>query len=103
MPQMVLHERGYEVIPVVVALVPAQGEPDRGLPTGLLQEMRMQLQLQELIGQALIHEDGRPLRPIGHPGCQLRGVVGRPLPRIRPEIAAESLLPPWTAARRADG
>lgn len=57
MPEMIFHERGNKVVAVVVTIVPPQFECHAGLATGLLQEVRMQLLFQELVGKPLIDED----------------------------------------------
>ena len=55
-PEMVFHERGYEVITMVVAFVPTECEIDATLLAGRLQEVRMQLLLEKLVGKTLIDE-----------------------------------------------
>jgi hypothetical protein len=49
MNQVVLHEGGNKVVPMVVALMTPQLQRIPHLPGGLLKQVWMQLQLQELI------------------------------------------------------
>ena len=56
-PQVILHERGHEVIAVVVALVESQFERRRARAARFGEQMRLQLLVQESVGEPLIDQD----------------------------------------------
>ncbi len=60
--QVVFHEAGDEVVAVVVTRVAAQGERLATGFAGLPQQVGMQLPRQELVGHALVDEQGRFVR-----------------------------------------
>ena len=55
-PEMILDERRDEVVTVVIAFVTPQFEIDASIRTRSFEKVRVQLLLEELIGQALIDE-----------------------------------------------
>ena len=74
-PHVVLDEAGDEIVAVIVAGVPAQGQGLAGLGAGGLEPLRLQLRGQELVVQALVHQDRAAEGAASH---QLAGVVFGP-------------------------
>src|SRR5215217_752550 len=100
-PQVVLHERGDEVVAVVIPLMDAQRER---LPRGvasLLQQLRLELLLEELVARALVHQQRGKPRLRG--ADELRGVVLAPRGSVLAQVALERLLSPGHAHGRDDG
>src|SRR5215204_3258260 len=100
MPDMVGDEGLDEVVRVVITRLPTQLERLPGLTAGLLQKMRMELRLQELVRLALVDQDLR--RPRASPD-ELGRIVGPPGIAIRPEVVRECLVAPRAAHGRANG
>jgi hypothetical protein len=78
MRQMPINHRRNEVITVVVASVPAQGQRLAGLGAGSLESFRVQLLLQKLVGQPLVDQDAGGVRGGGLRGHEQAGVVLNP-------------------------
>ena len=57
--EMVLHETGDEEIAVIVAFAPVDLDVGADLLRGLLEPMRMQLLVEEVVRQTLLHPDRR--------------------------------------------
>src|SRR5262245_30500878 len=94
--QMVSQECGDEVVAVIVAGLPAQGEGDPGFLARALQQLRAELLREKLVGVAVVDQQ------IGQSGAVLdqrdRIVLAPCLPVIA-EIAAERLDAPWHPRR----
>lgn len=56
-PQMIIRESRYEVVTMVVAIMATQFERHSPIGTRRLEQMRMELPLEKLIGQPLVDED----------------------------------------------
>ena len=95
--QVVLDERGDEVVIVAVTLVPAQPQRLAGRGAGLLEKLGQQLSLrQEFVCEALIDQDfPRDLRT----ACceKLHRVVAGPRGGVRSQVPRERLLSPGAA------
>src|SRR5689334_15273170 len=94
MSEVILHERGDEVVTVVIPRLSPDGHRVPYFFGSLLEQMRVQLLLQKLIRQPLINENRAAPRRVRHARNQLRGIVLRPLPAICSEITSERLLSP---------
>ena len=62
--QMIGHEGRDEIIAVVVAALAPQGEGDVGLLAGSLQQFRLELLGQELIGVAIVDQEVPEFRTV---------------------------------------
>mmetsp|Transcript_26558 Transcript_26558/g.74226 ORF Transcript_26558/g.74226 Transcript_26558/m.74226 type:complete len:235 (-) Transcript_26558:159-863(-) len=90
--QVVVDERGDEVVRVVIALLEAQLDLHRRAFRRRDQALRLQLALQELVARAHVHQHLQ--RRPGVVLHQLARVVGPPRVPVAPEVAREALLPP---------
>ena len=106
-PQMVFHEGADEVVAVVVTGVAAQGQRLGSRFTGLLQQVRVQLLGQELVGQPLVHQDALGKQRRQATGVALADQLGRvvrgPGTTVWAQVASESFLAPRALHGRADG
>src|SRR5690606_8999261 len=101
-PQVIFDESRDEVVAVIVPLVAPEPELETVLAAGGFERLRVQLLGEELVGEALVHQDRVPrLRhlPRLH---QLRGIVLPPAVPVPAEIMRERLLPPRAVDRVAD-
>src|SRR5512147_795495 len=96
---VIADEGADEVVAVVVAFLPAQDYRHLRRPARLLEQLWSELRLQELVGGALIDENGA--RPAGGRD-QLAGVVRPPRFSVLAEVAAECLLAPGHLAGSDD-
>src|SRR5690606_5828366 len=93
------HEGRDEEVRVIVPFLHPDGRRDIGLAAGLVQQMRLQLRVEEIVGGALVDQQlGQPRALLD----QRAGVVLPPGAHVFPEIAAERLLAPWAVDRADD-
>ena len=97
MTQMILDEARDKKITVIVASLPSHQQRNAGVPAGLLEQVRLQLRVEELIRSALVDQDRRTLP--AQPGNQQRRVVVGPGTAVAAEIAAQRFLTPGTSGR----
>src|SRR3712207_3294476 len=99
---MILHEGGYEVVAVVVALVPPEAQGLVGLSARALENLRVELLIQELVRCALIHEYAAAVgeRALAD---QLARIVLAPFFLVGAKVSRERLLAPRRARRRGYG
>src|SRR5688572_2815389 len=102
MAQVVLDEGRNEVVAVVVTRLPPQRQRVAGILAGLLETIRHQLLLEELVGEPLVHEQWRPARHRGQRADQFAGVMGFPGLAVRAEVSRERLLAPGAMHWRRD-
>src|SRR5262249_41691228 len=86
--QMVAHEGRNEVIAVVISRLASQRQRDIGLAAGGLQQFRLELLLEEIIGLADVDQEAGKLRAVLD---QRHRVVAAPIVLVRPEIAGQRL------------
>jgi hypothetical protein len=85
---MIGHEGRDEIIAMVVAALGAQGEGDAGLLASRLQQLRLELLGQELIGITIVDQEFPEFRTVFDQGD---GIVLAPGIPVVAEIAAQRL------------
>src|ERR1700730_9626246 len=88
---------------MIVALMAPQLQRIAYFLTGVLEQVRVQLGLQKLVGKSLVDEDLRLSGRVLHADDELGGVVTIPLPAVRTQITGERLLSPGTLFGRRNG
>jgi len=88
MPQVIGHEGRDEVVAVVVARVPPQGERLRGARARRLEHLRPQLLGEKLVVEPLVDQDSAGIGRRGLRRHELARVVGLPYLAIGAEISA---------------
>ena len=101
--QVVGHEGGDEVVAVVVAGMPAQVQCLAGLGAGQLEQMRVQLHRQKLVGQALVDQDAARdrVRCAARPSGRVASCAAQAA-AVGAQVAGEGLASPRALAGRAD-
>src|SRR5829696_4370612 len=101
-PYVVLHEGRDEVIVVVVAFMPAQGQRLSRFLAGRFEGPRVELLLQEFVRGSLVHEY-RPTIGVGTLAYQLAGVVLAPEFFVGAQVPRKRLLSPRGPHGSRDG
>src|SRR5690606_4986650 len=99
--QVVIHEGADEVVTVVVAFMPPQGERLTGLLARSLESFGIQLILQEVVGQSLIYQDAFR-EGLGFSSHEFGRIMLGPFGPVFTQIAGESLFAPGAASRRSN-
>src|SRR5918992_1361052 len=98
---VVFYQGRDEVVAVIVALVPAQGQRLAGRSARLLQDAGVELLFEKLVGRALVHENGAAVGE-GVFADELAGVVLAPCCFVRAEVVRERLFAPGGAGGGRD-
>src|SRR5262245_61176952 len=103
MPGNVLCDKAcYKKVRMVVAVLQAKRETLPAVGAGLLEQFRLQLAFEKLVGQALIHKDFLVVATRHAGADQFAGIVFAPGLAARPKIRAEGFFAPGTVHRRRD-